>query len=114
MWFLRPQPFSLWDLGWGIQMGISAFNPKRQKENSARSWASPTPLPKPLWVQKPQPGILSTLQDPHKNLNNCKRGQIPGLCQHPPWGPTRWALCPWTGQLDSSIGEWGLGDSRGG
>lgn len=57
---------------------------KRQKTQQELKLGHPHLLPQPLWVQKPQPGILPTFQVPHKNLNNCKHGQIPGLCQCQP------------------------------
>lgn len=106
-----PQPFSLWDLGWGVQTGISAFNPKRQKENSARSCATPHPTPKtplgtkaPAWHPPHPPGPtqkpkqLETWPDPRSVPVPASATGVPPA-GHRAHGKASWTLALGAGSL---------------
>lgn len=108
----HPQPFSLRDLGWGAQTGISAFNPKRKKTQQEAGPPRPH-SPNPSGYKSPRlasphppgpaqnPGQLQTRPDP-RSVPAPATGVPP--TGHSAHGKASWMPVP--GQ--------GLGDSREG
>ena len=82
-----------------------------RKKTQQEAGLAPPHSPNPSGDKSCSLASSPLLQDPHKNLTigNMARSQVCAHASASHGGPTRWALCPLEGQLDSSTAGGSLG-----